>query len=312
MSELFKLPRVVLVTRPTLLEALVERYGTRGQVEFILKQRGQRLGDLETSSEKQSIALAKVAGGLPPDQRRTHIARADLAQFLFSPDDLIVVVGQDGLVANVAKYLRGQKVLGVNPDPKAYDGVLCRLRPVEAMAAIHWASCAPAQRNMNEFKIQSRSMALAERDDGLRLLALNEVFVGHRSHQSARYRLQSGDRQERQSSSGLICTTGTGATGWARSITTQRGIGEGLPTPTDNFLAWFVREPFPSVSTGTTLDHGRILEGEALELVSEMGEGGTIFADGIELDPVEFLGPQQVKISLAAERLELIVPAISP
>ncbi len=301
------LPRVVLVTRPTLLESLVDRYGTRGQVEFILRQRDQKLGDLEAASDKQAAALAQVSAGLPPNQRRTHIEREDLPQFLFGPDDLIVVVGQDGLVANVAKYLCGQKVLGVNPDPAAYDGVLCRLRPAQAQAAIRWAGLTQDATD-TVFGVQSRTMAVAERDDGLRLLALNEVFVGHRSHQSARYRLQAGTRQERQSSSGLICATGTGATGWARSITSQRGMGDKLPTPTQGQLAWFVREPFPSVSTGTTLDHGMVADGEVLEIISEMGEGGTIFADGIEQDPVEFLGPQKVRISVASERLELVVP----
>lgn len=304
------LPRVVLVTRPTLLESLVDRHGTRGQVEFMLRQRGQKLGDLEAAADKQAAALAQVSGGLPPDQRRTHIDRADLPQFLFGPDDLIVVVGQDGLVANVAKYLRGQKVLGINPDPAAFDGVLCRLRPAQAQAAIRWAGL-PQGVADGAFGVQSRTMAVAERDDGLRLLALNEVFVGHRSHQSARYRLRAGERLERQSSSGLICATGTGATGWARSITAQRGLREGLPAATDGRLAWFVREPFPSVSTGTSLDHGTVADGEALEIVSEMGEGGTIFADGIEQDPVEFLGPQTVRISVAKERLELVVPGVA-
>ena len=63
---------------------------------------------------------------LRAEQRRTQIDRDDLERFLFAEDDLVIVVGQDGLVANVAKYLRGQPVLGVNPDPATYDGVLCR------------------------------------------------------------------------------------------------------------------------------------------------------------------------------------------
>ena len=41
--------------------------------------------------------------------------RGDLDRFLFEPDDLVVIVGQDGLVANVSKYLDGQPVVGINP-----------------------------------------------------------------------------------------------------------------------------------------------------------------------------------------------------
>jgi NAD kinase len=71
-------------------------------------------------------------------------------------------------------------------------------------------------------------MAHARLDDGQQLLALNEIFVGHRTHQSARYRIRPADEQEeRHSSSGVIVSTGTGATGWARSI--QRSAQTGLP-----------------------------------------------------------------------------------
>ncbi len=304
------LPRVVLVTRPTMLESMVERYGTRGQVEFVLRQRGQTVGLLEDAHQKQMHALAEVTGKLPPDQRRSHIERSDLPQFLFAPDDVVVVVGQDGLVANVAKYLQGQRVLGVNPDPETYDGVLCRLRVEQTRQAIAWAAGNPGG-SARAFEIQSRTMAEARRDDGLRLLALNEIFMGHRSHQSARYVLLAGDRRERQSSSGLICATGTGATGWARSITMQRNMDHSLPAPSDDQLAWFVREPFPSVSTGISLDFGSVDKSERLEVISEMGEGGTLFADGIEQDSMEFLGPQKVTISVANERLELVIPQVA-
>lgn len=151
-------------------------------------------------------------------------------------------------------------------------------------------------------------MASAMREDGQRLLALNEIFVGHRTHQSARYRITTGKDTERHSSSGLICATGTGATGWARSIAEQRKIEEMLPTPDEPRLAWFVREPFPSVATGTSLSSGSVYRSESLVVHSEMGEGGTLFADGIESDRVEFADGQTVTIGIAEERLRLVVP----
>lgn len=84
-----------------------------------------------------------------------------------------------------------------------------------------------------------------------------------------------------------------------------------LPAPSDDQLAWFVREPFPSVSTGISLDFGSVDKSERLEVISEMGEGGTLFADGIEQDSMEFLGPQKVTISVADERLELVIPQVA-
>src|SRR2546426_11367378 len=52
------------------------------------------------------------------------VDRAFLPNFVFAPDDTVVTLGQDGLVANTLKYLEGQPVVGVNPDPDRWDGKL--------------------------------------------------------------------------------------------------------------------------------------------------------------------------------------------
>jgi len=149
-------------------------------------------------------------------------------------------------------------------------------------------------------------MVSARLDDGQSLVALNEIFVGHRSHQSARYRLRLGNREERQSSSGLIVATGTGATGWAKSINGERAHPLQLPNPTDWALALFVREPFPSISTGTSLGGGLIDRQGQLEIVSEMDDGGVVFGDGIEDDRLDFAWGMHVRIEVAEQRLRLV------
>ena len=297
-------PRVVLVTRRTSLELLLVRHGTIGQARFVLETLGQPIAPHEEAHERFVAALDAVQGRLEPDRRRTRVDRDELDRFLFAPDDLVVVVGQDGLVANVAKYLDGQPVLGVNPDPERYDGVLCAHDATRVPGFLAWAE----ERHGFGLAMQRRTMAVAEREDGQRLLAVNEVFVGHRTHQSARYTLTAGGRSERQSSSGLLCATGTGATGWLRSICEQRELDPPLRGPEDPRLAWTVREPFPSVATGTTLDHGAIDPGDALEVRSEMGDGGTIFADGIESDRLEFADGQLVRVRRAEKQLCLVMP----
>jgi len=311
-------PRVVLVTRKTGLEALLENQGTKGQAEFFLKARGQSIASFEQGHQRFRSNLAGVQQAIPADQRRTHVEREQVERFLFAPDDIVLVVGQDGLVPNTAKYLAGQLVIGVNPDPGQYDGVLCRHTPEQIPELLAFTEAVVANGVAPEgsaYRIEQRSMAVAERDDGLRLYALNEVFVGHASHQSARYRLllEGSERQavqeERQSSSGLICATGTGCSGWARSIADQRKLDTIPPAPSERALAWFVREPFPSVSTGTSLDHGLLVEGERLILFSEMGEGGVAFADGIETDRLDFLSGQVLTVGLAERNLNLVVPA---
>jgi NAD kinase len=291
-------PRVVVVTRASEYEALLARHGTREQARFFLDRRGQSLEDLERRHALRGEALAAVSRAIPVAWRRARLDRADLARFVFEPEDLVVAVGQDGLVANAAKYLDGQLVLGVNPDPERNDGVLVAHPPAAARPLLR----AMAARRVD---VEERTLARATLDDGQALLALNEVFAGHRSHQSARYRLRVAGREERQSSSGVIVTTGTGATGWARSINGERRAPLALPAPGDGALAFLVREPFPSVATGTTLDGALLPGGAGLEIVSEMNEGGVLFADGIEEDRLEFPWGARARFDVAPRRLRL-------
>lgn len=300
--------RLVVVTRLTPLEQLIHRCGTRGQAEFFLNSRGQSIAWFEKLHERLQDGVRASLAAVPAELPYVRVERSDLDRFLFSPDDLVMVVGQDGLVANLAKYLRGQWCFGINPDPENYDGVLCAHPPPQVRALLKFClserKTAPA-----EFSLQQRTLAQVLRDDGQGLYALNEVFVGHQGHQSARYRLSVGAREERQSSSGLIVSTGTGSTGWTRSITTQRAISEAMPGVTEEKLAWFVREPWPSVATGTELNFGFLEAPHTLRVVSEMGEGGVIFADGVESDYLEFGSGQSALISLAPHRLQLLMPA---
>lgn len=303
MTALDSRPRLVLVTRPTWLEELLARHGTLGQAEFYLKSRGQRIDGLIDAHERFQACLTTVLQALPPDQRRAQVQRGELDRFLFAPDDVVLIVGQDGLVPNCAKYLRGQLAIGINPDPERFEGILCPHAAGALPQLLDWLE----QRN-STYRIEQRVLARAQREDGQELLALNDVFVGHASHQTARYLLALPGVEERQFSSGLVCATGTGASGWARSIVLQRGITARMPQPADPQLAWFVREPWPSVISGAELNFGLLGEGEELRVVSQMAQDGVVFADGIESDRLEFLEGQSVSIGIAQQRLQLVMP----
>jgi NAD kinase len=290
---------VVIVTRPTDYELLLAWHGTREAARFFLETRGQAVADVEARHRRFEDALHTVTSSVPMAWRRSRVDRADLARFVFEPRDFVMAVGQDGLVANVAKYLDGQLVIGVNPDPGRFDGVLA---PHAAAAASKLLRAAAE----TKVDVEIRTMVEATLDDGQRLLALNEVFVGHRTHQSARYRVRHGDREERQSSSGIVVTTGTGATGWARSIHGAYRTAVALPRATEARLAFFVREAFPSVATGTTLIDGMVAEKEELAVISEMNDGGTLFGDGIEEDRLDFRWGMRARVRVARERLRLV------
>ncbi len=294
-------PRVVVVTRETEYDMLLARHATRGQVEFFLKERAQSLDEVEKRHARQLEAVHKLNAAIPTDWRRNQVKRHELDRFLFEPDDLVVAVGQDGLVANMAKYLDGQHVIGVNPDNAFYDGILVPFSSDDAsealVAAMH-----------DDRDIQYRTMAQASLDDGQVLYALNELFIGHHSHQSARYTITTNESEERQSSSGVIVATGTGATGWARSIQRERNDRLNLPAPEDDVLAFYVREAFPSRATGTRLTSGLIDDGNALTIRSENNEGGVIFGDGIESDYLSFNWGMSASFGIARNKLAMVRP----
>lgn len=294
-------PRIVVVARPTEYAALLARHGTREQARFFLATRGRTIEEVQARDAAQRDALTTVAAAIPADWRRARVLRSDLDRFLFEPDDVVITVGPSGLVANVAKYLEGQAVIGVNPEPGVDGAVLAPYAPAEAGELLRAAAAGRAP-------IRVRTMVEARLDDGQRVLALNEVFLGHASHQSARYTLRRPDGSERQSSSGIIVTTGTGATGWGRSIGLERHTSLPMPAPDEPRLAFFVREAWPAPAFGTTRTEGILEAGEELEVISELDGGGVVFGDGIESDRVDFGWGVRAVIRIAPERLRLVEP----
>ncbi|MFI6647801.1 hypothetical protein ACIBI8_09210 [Streptomyces sp. NPDC050529] len=293
-------PRAVLVHRTTEYEELLARHGTHGQAAFFLSSRGRSIDEVARRHERARQALADVAAAVPLQWRRSRVERADLDRFLFAPEDVVVVVGQDGLVANAAKYLSGQPVVGIDTDPGRNPGVLVRHRPADAAALLR-AAVAPGS------AADELTMVEAVADDTQRLLALNEIYLGPAGHQTARYRLgpdAADSPAEPQASSGVLVGTGTGATGWLRSLWQERRSPLALPGPTDPRLLWFVREAWPSPVTGTSLVSGELGRGQGLRMTVE-SDRVVVFGDGMEADALELTWGQSVRLGISATSLRL-------
>lgn len=287
-------PRVVVVHRRTELDELIARHGTRGQAAFYLRTRGRDLTDVGRRHDDLQAALTEVTASIPMDWRRGLVERSDLSRFMFAPDDVIVVVGQDGLVANAAKYLHGQPVIGVDPEPGRNAGVLVT-HPAGRVRKLLGSRGG----------IEERTMVAVRADDGAELVALNEIYLGHASHQTARYTLTLADgRTEAQGSSGLIVATGTGATGWCASAALERHSPLALPAATERRLAWFVREAWPSRITGTTLTEGELTD--APLRVTVASDSLVAFGDGIESDALVLPWGQSVELQVADRTLRLV------
>ncbi|MFF4801658.1 hypothetical protein ACFY1U_25200 [Streptomyces sp. NPDC001351] len=294
-------PRVVLIHRTTEYEELVAHHGTHGQAAFFLSSRGRDIEEVAERHRRTRRALAEVTSAIPLTWRQSRVERGDLDRFLFAPEDVVVVVGQDGLVANVAKYLAGQPVVGIDTDPGRNPGVLVRHHPADA-ATLLPAALAPRT------GVDELTMVEAIADDTQRLVALNEIYLGAAGHQTARYRLGlegDGGVVEAQASSGVLVGTGTGGTGWIGSVWRERGGGLRLPGPTETRLLWFVREAWPSPSTGTTHVLGQLTASTRLCLTVE-SERLVAFGDGMETDALELTWGQSVRVGVAGTSLRLI------
>ncbi|WP_328874341.1 hypothetical protein OHT76_32200 [Streptomyces sp. NBC_00287] len=290
-------PRAVLVHRTTEYEELVARHGTHGQAAYFLRSRGRDIEEIADRHRRTRRALAEVVSAIPLTWRQARVERSDLDRFLFAPQDVVVVVGQDGLVANVAKYLSGQPVIGIDTDPGRNPGVLVRHRPADAAKLLASAGTAADELTMVE----------AVADDTQRLVALNEIYLGAAGHQTARYRLgleDDGGVVEAQASSGVLIGTGTGATGWLRSVWQDRGARLRLPSPAEERLLWFVREAWPSPATGASLVAGELAAPARLTLTVE-SERLVAFGDGMETDALELTWGQSVQVGVCRERLRL-------
>ncbi len=304
--------KAVLVTRRTRLEELVARYHSVAQARFYIEHLGADFSDYVAEHDTYVAARHAVVAVLEAHGRYQAIDRALLPNFIFAADDVVIALGQDGLVANTVKYLDGQPVIGLNPDPHRWDGILL---PFEAR------DLGPLLPDvlLEQRDHKTVTMAQATLSDGQRLLAVNDLFIGPKSHTSARYEIASGERREVQSSSGLIVATGLGSTAWLKSIVTgslaiaTQFAAAGRPShyaaaPWDApFLQYAVREPFPSRSSPATMVFGRIEAGRALTRRSHMPENGVIFSDGIEADFVAFNSGVAASIAVAAKQGRIIV-----
>lgn len=303
--------KVVIVTRKTRLDELVARFNTVSQAKFYVEHLGADFGEIEREAQRYQLALREVETVARAQTRVQVIERSFLPTFLFGPSDVVIAVGQDGVVANTMKYLNGQSLVGVNPDPNRIDGVLLPFgwHEVGKILSEVLADHRPAR---------SVTMAQVSLADGQRLYAVNDLFIGPKSHISARYEVEMRGLREVQSSSGIIVSTGLGSTAWYKSIVTgacavAKSLGVAATACEFEPLQWdaprlkfAVREPFPSKTTQARLVYGTLEASESLSVRSLMPEHGVIFSDGIESDFLQFNSGALATITIADRTGQLI------
>lgn len=324
--------RVTVITRPTRLSGLLQRWGTRGQAKFRFRANKMaalaRAGQLEQAANVQKQtddvdfdllededevyrdAVSRLTRDLDLGIPVQVIDRSFMPNYDFSMSAAVVVLGQDGLVANAAKYVGDAPIIGVNPDPDRYDGVLLPFQMAGARNGL---------RTVLAGKSRIREVTLAEvkLQDGQQMLAFNDFFIGVRSHVSARYKISVNSRTESHSSSGVLVSTGAGSTGWMSSVFNMAaGIAAAqgrnrIDPPRLNWndprLLWAVREPFVSRTSQAGLVCGTLESGAVMVVESMTPENGVIFSDGIEADALEFNAGTIATIGVADRKARLVL-----
>jgi NAD kinase len=308
----------IIVTNKTRIDRLTAQAGSYQMAvakhKLLNKVNNLKFYEVENTAYRSS--LETVQKKLSSILRYKLIDRSFLPSFIFKGEiPMVIVVGQDGLVANTAKYVRNIPIIAVNQDPEQYDGILLPFTKNDFLVGVE---------QVLSGHFSSRIVSLAEVkiiNNNQRLLAFNDLFIGTSSHVSARYRIWYNGATEEQLSSGIIVSTKSGSTGWLSSIFNmlhglpkfqdqKNSYGQKTP-PTkitfgDNQLFFVVREPFASYQTGININGGVLRSEDQLVIESLMPDNGVIFSDGIESDFLQFVSGDTAVIKIAQETTTLV------
>ena len=305
--------KLILIKRKTRLADLIQRFNTIEQARFYIEHLGADFSDYQNEDQIYRMAVFEAVRQMEYLGMVQVVDREHLPNFIFGPNDIVIALGQDGLVANTLKYLSSQPLIGVNPDPARWDGILLPFQISDLTIVI-------TEVLHRKRRLKNVTLAKTTLNDGQTMLAVNDFFIGQKTHVSARYLINASGKSEQHSSSGIIVSTGLGSTGWYKSVitgaTTISGAFNGAKTAPakDTRLAWdvdslcyFVREPFISKTTSAGLVFGHVKSGSPLRITSLMPENGVIFSDGIESDYLQFNSGMEATITLAEKKGQLVV-----
>ena len=332
-----KIENAIIVRNKTRLEQLTERFNTQDQAKFYITQ-SKKAFNFKKAAKLSKQEAPQVVEEAPEEEFKMYdeehkrfydsfdmlqknlskflkfkvIQQDFLPSYIFSENDVVIVIGQDGLVANTAKYVHGIPIIAVNPDPERYDGVLLPFNQYSGVTALQ-------QVLSGKYNYEEVTMAETELNDGQKLLAFNDFFIGPLSHTSARYEISFKGYSENHSSSGIIVSTGAGSTGWLSSLfnmanSIHQTFGNIHPLPyqpvpkSEDKLVFVVREPFLSKTSQISLTSGVLNAGDELTLESHMPQNGIIFSDGIQNDFLKFNSGAIATIRIAKVKAKLVLP----
>ncbi len=206
--------------------------------------------------------------------------------------DLILSVGGDGTLLEVARYTGTTPVLGVNSDPQRSTAFFC------AANGTTIASCLQALLAGTLQQVPLTRLQLAINGQTLPFYALNDLLVTHANPAAmATYTLQVGTSSEAQKSSGIWIAT-------AGSTAAMRAAGGRVMPLQSRQRQYLVREPYTGNGLCYRLLKDLVSPDISLQVTSRMRRG-RLFIDGPHLRYALGLG-DVLDVTLAPTPLRLL------
>lgn len=176
--------------------------------------------------------------------------------------DIILTVGGDGTFLKTAQFVDETPMLGICSNMKLNEGFFTRACSPDVNQKIK----ALLEGNHKIIKLTRLEATINKRTK--LPLALNEIFIGDREpYHTARYTIQVGRKKEYQKSSGVIISTASGSSAWAKSAG-----GASLPLLSKKYQ-YVVREPYSGRLTKPRLLKGILNPKQTLRIHSHIYEG---------------------------------------
>lgn len=176
--------------------------------------------------------------------------------------DLIIAIGGDGTFLRAAHHIGSTPVLAVSSDIRYNEAFYAQATPANFVRKFKMLL-------KGKFKIRKLPRLQVKLNGSyLQLMAINEVFVGSRHpYHTSRYWITIHGKKEFQKSSGVLITTRTGSTGWAKSA-----YKKSLNIQKNGF-GYVVREPYIGRLTKSKLLGGTLPRKDVVKITSSLHEG---------------------------------------
>jgi NAD kinase len=292
--------RIVIVKKETDYSNLVRTYASASNVVRALSSRGSETYAM--SLAKDSASYEDSTQGIIQQVAATHLPyelidvnEVPLKQW--TNDMIVVLLGPDGLLANVGKYIRDiAPVICVNPSPQFIDGLVMK-HSVDVVSSILQSVL------NNSHKINPITLAQITTNEGSTELAINDFLIARENHASAYYGISINGRREKQGSSGVLISVPLGATGWLASCNSSASFSLRQNWSAE-MLHVHVREAFQSRTTQTGILNSFINPTDKVTITSYSDL--FIYSDGDLKNGIPFSPGTQLTVTVSDRKLNYV------